>query len=125
MSKIEVVNSNRGIVGKNIISLIELTNSMSNAMIAVAGKYVPKKRYSKNKKSYWNRELKEEIKNKKRAWRIWVNAGRPKGAESEEWLNYKSCKKHFRYMLRKFENIQIVKELNEMQKDSEIDKKKF
>ena len=62
---------------------------------------------------------------KKRVCRIWVNAGRPKGVESEEWLNYKSCKKHFRYMLRKFENIQLVKELNEMQKDSEIDQKKF
>ena len=28
-------------------------------------------------------------------------------------------------MLRKFENIQLVKELNEIQKDSEIDQKKF
>ena len=28
-------------------------------------------------------------------------------------------------MLRKFENIQLVKELNKMQKDSEIDQKKF
>ena len=28
-------------------------------------------------------------------------------------------------MLRKFENIQLVKELNEMQKKSEIDQKKF
>ena len=49
LSKIKVVNSNRGIVGRNIKSLIELKNSMSNAMIEVAGKYVPKKRYSKNK----------------------------------------------------------------------------
>ena len=56
LSKIEVVNCNRGKVCKNIKSLIELTNSMSNAMIEVAGKYVPKKRYSKNRKSYWNKE---------------------------------------------------------------------
>ena len=52
LSKIEVVDSNRGIVCTNIKSLIELTNSMSNAMIEVAGKYVPKQRYSKNKKSF-------------------------------------------------------------------------
>ena len=64
LSKIEVVNSNRGIVYKDIKSLIELTNSMSNAMIEVAEKYVPKKRYSKHKKSYWNKELKEEEKRK-------------------------------------------------------------
>ena len=42
---------------------------MSSAMMKVAEKYVPQKRYNKNKKSYWNRELKDEIKNRKRAWR--------------------------------------------------------
>ena len=44
MSKIEIVNSNRGIVCKNINSLIELTKSMSNAMMEVAEKYVPPKK---------------------------------------------------------------------------------
>ncbi len=83
--------------------------------IKKAAANLPKRRYNKKLKPYWNGNLTKLTKEKKKIWHIWVEAGRPRG-ENEIFRNYKDAKKAFTNAqteaIREFE-IKEMKTINE------------
>ena len=57
---------------------------------------LPQVKYDKRLKPYWNEDLSVLSKSNKKAWRTWVNAGRPRDPENELYKAYKNAKSQFR-----------------------------
>ena len=71
-------------------------------------KDLPKTKYRKNLKPFWNQTLSRLKKEKIKFYRVWVDAGRPRDPDSPLWVNYKESKKSFsreiKKLTRKYEN---------------------
>ena len=61
---------------------------------------LPKTRYSKAAKPYWDKELTELSKYRKIAKREWDSIGNPKDEENPALKKYKECKRNYRKKLR-------------------------
>ena len=73
---------------------------------------MPKSRFSKHLKPFWNEELSHLKRTKVSDYRAWVGQGRPR-AENPFFIAYKTSKKEFSRRLRRlsieYENAEIVK----------------
>ena len=85
---------------------------------------LPKSRFRKNLKPYWNQELRNLKRAKVEAYRRWVESGRPREHDVACYLWYKSTKKAFmvrlRQLSRDYENAELLKavQLAEMDRNA-------
>ena len=76
-------------------------------------------------KPYWSKGLNDHAKNKKRAWREWVSAGKPRDLNQITWLNYKERKRVLRKAQRHAQFIYECKYIEKIEKSENIDSKLF
>ena len=97
---------------------------MNNAM-KYHSSFLPQIRYNKHLKPYWCEELSALSKSNKKAWEIWVNAGRPREPENEYFKNYKDAKRVFRAQQRLKQFEYEKEEVKEIANNQEIDQRFF
>ena len=97
---------------------------LTSAMLRISDD-LPKTKYRKNLKPYWNQTLTRLKKEKVKFYRVWVDAGRPRDTDSPLWVNYKESKKIFsreiKILARKYENDEIV----QIARSAEINRNSF
>ena len=74
-------------------------NSLVSIIISVDSS-CPSGNIQKSCKHFWTSTLTEAARNKKNAWRAWVNSGWPRDRVNTEWLRYKKCKRALRREMR-------------------------
>ena len=83
------------------------------------------KKFDKNLKPYWNDNLKQLSKDKKRSRNEWVNAGRPRKNESDAFKNYKERKREFRRMKRRHVYEYEKEQMKQFSMSQDIDQRYF
>ena len=93
--------------------------------IMTVSERLPKKRFKKHLKPFWNAELSRLKRSKMCAYRDWVPIGRPRGYEDRYFCEYKSTIKAFsgrlRYLSKEYENEEILRAV----KLAEVDRNSF
>ena len=90
-----------------------------------ADKNIPRKRFKKNLKPFWNQELTVLKKDKKIYYNLWKQRGRPRIPSDESYIQYKKSKVKFMKRLRQLNREYDDKEIAEVIKSTEIDYKFF
>ena len=87
-----------------------------NTALRSAARSIPKSRYRAHLKPYWNEELTKLKRTKVIKFRICVNEGRPRDANSISWAEHKDAKKKFQKELKRlsksYENEQVLQAVN-------------
>ena len=89
------------------------------------GNNLPKARFKKHIRPYWNGELSELKRDKVRAFRIWTLDGKPRDPMSPSWIAHKDAKRNFRRELKKVQNAYGQKQIQELVEFAEYDRNKF
>ena len=99
-------------------------SKLTDAMHLVAND-LPRSKFKKNLKPFWDSVLSRLKKEKVECYRVWVNAGRPRDPDNSLWKNYKETKKVFsnklKKLTRKYENDEII----QIAKSAEINRNSF
>ena len=88
---------------------------LDNAIRCVtdASARLPKSKFRKHIKPFWNEELSALKREKVRCHRVWISQGRPRGVEDPSYIAYKTSKKEFSRCLRRlsfeYENEEVLK----------------
>lgn len=69
-------------------------------MIIQCTNNLPHTRTNKHAKTYWNKQLTKLAKDKKVAWKSWVQHGRNRDDDNIHWTTYRAAKKTFRQSQR-------------------------
>ena len=102
-------------------SIIDLITSK---MVEIS-ETLPKARYRKHVRPYWNSTLSELKKEKVSAYRLWSDEGRPRDPLSPVWVNHKNAKRNFRRELRKVQREYEQKQINDLVVSAECDRTHF
>ena len=89
------------------------------------GTSLPQVKYDKRLKPYWNENLSILSKSNKKAWRNWVNAGRPRDPEHVLYRAYKEAKRVFRSEQRRKVFEYEKDQMSEISLNQDIDQKFF
>jgi len=76
-------------------------------------------------KPYWTQNLTQLSRDQKAAWKLWVEAGRPRNEGSEEWRCYKNAKRTFLRAQRESENLYHTRQLEKLCREADMDQKGF
>ena len=118
-SLLEDLNSN-----PDDLVIDECFEKLTKAMILLSNG-LPKTKFRKNLKPFWNSDLSRCKKEKVAAYRIWVSQGRPRDADNPYRRSYKHANKIFsqklRTLARSYENSEMVKVV----KSAEVDRNSF
>lgn len=82
------------------MSVNELANTITSAMLESADCNIPKSKFNKFTKPYWTTAVKEAHARSRQLRQIWINEGRPRGRQSTSYVNYKYQKNVFRNIQR-------------------------
>ncbi len=93
-------------------------------MTALASSQLPKRRPSKAK-SYWNPALSTLSRDKKAAWRLWVQAGSPRTPDSVAWRRYQEAKRDFRREQRRAMYQTDLDYIKRVEENAWIDQRSF
>ena len=104
-------------IDDSIKNLCEKMTQCSNSL--------PKSKYRKHIRPYWNDKLDRLKKDKVKYYRIWKSHGRPRGDDCEIWLDHKRAKRTFKSEIKFVQRQYEFNEINEIMKFAEIDKNKF
>ena len=104
-------------VTENSVDLI--INDLNHQMVSYADK-LPKSRYRKHIRPFWNNKLTKVKVARHREWKL---SGRPK--EGDVWLKHKNAKKKFRSEIKFVQQEFEKKEIEETIRCAEFDKNKF
>ncbi|CAH1777007.1 unnamed protein product, partial [Owenia fusiformis] len=96
-----------------------------NGLIECSNAHIPIKKFSKHVKPFWNDELTRLVKLKKKRWREWVSAGRPRNADNVIRAQYKSAKCAFRKCFRCSEFMYEQNELNRLYRSESLDQRYY
>lgn len=97
-------------------SAIELT--------ALASSQLTKKRSSKAKR-YWKPALTNLSRDKKAAWRLWVQAGSPRTPDAATWQRYQEAKRNFRREQRKAKYQTDMEYIKQVEESAWLDQRSF
>ena len=86
---------------------------------------LPKSKYKKHVRPYWNDKLTDLNKKKVMCHRVCKSHGCPKGDNCRIWVDHKNAKKRFRSELKYVQRQYEANEINEIMKYAEVDKNKF
>ena len=89
-------------------TVIKLINDINDKLLRLSCKT--------GTKPYWSKELNRHAKNKKRAWRERVSAGKPRDLNQIAWLNYKGSKRVLRKAQRHAQFIYECKYIEKIEK---------
>ena len=90
-----------------------------------ASSNLPKVKYNKALKPYWNDQLTNLSKQQKAAWKAWVSEGRPRDPSNPYFTKYKHAKRNFRNMQRAC-TLEYEKQcMNELVNSQEVDQRYF
>ena len=82
---------------------------------------LPKSKFRKHLKPYWNHKMDALKSNKIRAYKIWVNAGRPREANDHRFQEYKLTKMMFSRKLcalcKEYENSEVLNAVKTVEND--------
>ena len=122
-------------------SLIDLKGSFSNSMknnedidmyfenlticINRVSEILPRTKYKRNLKPFWNRELSRLKLKKVLSYRAWVNSGRPREKDNLSYQEYKEDKKVFLSTLRKLSKTYENEEILKATRSASFDKNSF
>ena len=98
-------------------------NEMVSCMIDTSKK-LPSIKFKKHQKPYWNESLNTVARENKLAWRIWVNANRPKDGHPL-FIRHKECKRNFRVAQNQAEFQYELDNMREMTCSQDVDQKYF
>ena len=88
-------------------------------------KRLPKAKYVKHVRPYWNGTLTELKRAKVCAYRIWTNEGRPRDNLVASWVNHKEAKRNFRRELKRVQKEFEQSQINELVQSAECDRNRF
>ena len=89
------------------------------------GDNLPKARFRKHGRPYWNGVLNDLKKKKVYAYRRWSAEGRPRDALSQSWVAHKEAKRNFRRELKRVQRDYDRKQIQELVEFAECDRNKF
>ena len=89
-----------------------------------ACKELPRSKFKKNVRPFWNEHLNDLKAIKVKCHRIWKEAGRPRG-DNQLYINHKQARKNFMYELRKVQKDYERKEIDEIIFAAHSSKDKF
>ena len=104
--------------------LDEIVDEFTNNMVTVSQR-LPRAKYNKLLKPYWDRNLTELNRNKRDARTQWVNSGKVHNPQCEKYVAYKNKKTEFRRLQRQRIYELEKQQLNQFAEVQEIDQKYF
>ena len=117
ITSLDISNGSHEYIDRCFDQLIEIIHTATCKL--------PRSRFVKHVKPFWNPHLRELKRLKVSAYRIWVDADRPRNSDDPLFLQYKISKKNFAKALRAvrkaYENDQIL----EAVRCAELDRNKF
>ena len=99
-------------------------SKLTDAMHRISDE-LPKSRYRKNLKPFWNPELSRLKYEKVRFYRLWVDSGRPRDPDNPDRKNYKDTKKNFSRQLKKIARQYENEEIVQIVKTAEVNRNSF
>ncbi|XP_060075468.1 uncharacterized protein LOC132555135 [Ylistrum balloti] len=101
------------------------TRGLMNCIRLTSDRVLPKRKFCKFLKPYWNGQLKELHRNTWRLRQVWVSEGRPRGSNTRSFRLYKDSKRLFRNKHRQISEKHIVDLNDEIEKCADVDQKSF
>lgn len=101
----------------------DFVNEIVSCMIDAAKK-LPSSKFKKHQKPYWNESLNIVARENKQAWRIWVNANRPRD-DHPLFIRHKECKRNFRVAQKQAELQYELDNMREITCSQDVDQKYF
>ena len=99
--------------------------SLVHCMHQAALTTVPRKKYNKHQKPFWNQTLQRLKKNKQQAWHVWSSAGRPRDNENELWIQYKSANNDFQKEYKRMEYEDQFRIQKELERNDDLNQKTY
>ena len=87
-------------LNSNMTSIIDTSFERLINIVHDAARALPRSKFRKHIKPFWNSHLKELKLIKVRAYRLWVSIGRPRDRDNPFFVNYKETKKIFAKALK-------------------------
>ena len=107
-------------------SIIEsIISFIAKTMIEVSAINIPKSKFRKYLKPYWNSQLNTLSKHKLNVWRQWKAAGKPRETGDPLWRAYKKSKSEFRCAQRAAETRCERQAIDELCHAVSLDQKHF
>ncbi len=106
-------------------TLDKFVQDIINVMNCTANQNIPKKKRRFHLKPYWTNQLTVISKKQKECWRLWVDCGRPRHPDSQEWVLYKDAKREFRRSHRETQRQFYIKQVEDACRLAEMDQKGF
>ena len=88
-------------------------------------KALPRAKFSKHIKPYWNETLTLLKKEKVKLYRLWKSNGCPRDADNQFWCDHKNAKRKFRKELKRLQRCYEQKEIEELVNAADCNKNRF
>ena len=98
--------------------------ALINTMIRASGN-LPKPKWKRHYRPYWNGELKQLKAEKIKWWRLWKENGRPRQPQNEHFIKYKVSKLKFKKRLKELHRQYETEEIADIIKTSEVNRAYF
>ena len=104
---------------------LDSTIDLITSKLAEFSSFLPKAKFKRHVRPFWNGTLTALKQAKIYAYRIWVNEGRPRDPLYVSWINYKKTKKDFRNELKRVQRDYEQKQIQDLVQSAECDRNKF
>ena len=101
--------------------ILDLYDKILNVIKKASETHLPRSKFRKFLKPYWNKALKDSHASMRNLRRIWISEGRPRGCEVNSYLRYKRAKCVFRRLHSKASEDFLRKEHEEIDRAAGID----
>ena len=104
---------------------LDSTIDLITSKLAEFSSALPKAKFKRHVRPFWNGALTVLKQVKIYAYRIWVDEGRPRDPLYISWVNYKKTKKEFRSELKRVQRDYEQKQIQDLAQSAECDRNKF
>ena len=115
-------------VADDQVNLTKWCNTVIDKLVSCSSRFVDTVKRNKGKhgpKPFWSQDLSELMKAKKKCYKMWVDAGRPRDENNQMYLNHKESKRAFRKMMRMSEAKYRAGIEDKIQECQELDQREF
>ena len=99
-------------------------STLGNSIKHISNK-LPSNVYNKSLKPYWDKDLTALSRSKRNTRAVWINAGKPRNINSEEYVSYKQSKREFRKQQRRRVYDMQNRNMLEFSETQDLDSKYF
>ena len=107
--------------GEGVDSLVDL---LVDALVRT-DKQLPRSKYTKHIRPYWNQQLSDMKRDKVIKYRLWKSEGCPRDSESLSWCAHKDSKRKSRHEIKRVQRNFDKDEINRVLKTAECDVNNF